>query len=71
MKDNGILRRILLAILLCLLILPYTQEKLLLFKETPLNGAITTVDKPLFSVSEWQAGHSGGVSSQNHGSGSQ
>ncbi|MBK9396099.1 MAG: hypothetical protein IPN55_02200 [Saprospiraceae bacterium] len=56
MKDNGILRRILLAILLCLLILPYTQEKLLLFKETPLNGAITTVDKPLFSLSEWLEG---------------
>ncbi len=56
MKDKGILRRILLIILLCLLILPYVQEKLNLYNETPLNGAITIAEKPLFSVGEWLKG---------------
>ena len=54
--NSSILKRIILWLILCLLIIPLIQKKLHIFKSVPLFGVYNPALSPTIGINDWFSG---------------
>ena len=55
-KNSTLLKRILVGAMMLALVFPMLQHKFKWVKETPLNGAVELLERPVFSYESWFEG---------------